>query len=152
AAPLPRVQTPSNEPPSSQLHVPPTEPAMTAVRLPTPPARSQPAPRIPTPVSSVHPLVPDTERATLTVIHGVNAGATFILARARVLSGRDPLALVRVDEPAVSRCHALVERLPNGHYMVTDLQSTNGTFVAGHPIKRTELAPGSRIQLGPSLV
>jgi diguanylate cyclase (GGDEF)-like protein len=92
------------------------------------------------------------ERGTLTVIHGSRAGETFLLDRQQVLIGRDATAHIRLEDPAISRCHALVERLPDGHYVLMDLGSTNGTFVAGHAIVRAGLALGARIQLGPRIV
>jgi diguanylate cyclase (GGDEF)-like protein len=52
----------------------------------------------------------------------------------------------------VSREHALVTCRSDGAYWIEDLESTNGTFVAGERIKMRELKSGERLQLGPSLV
>lgn len=59
------------------------------------------------------------------------------LARAatkpRMVVGRSPEADIVVDSPHVSLRHVLVEQKPDG-FLVTDLRSTNGTFVNGERI------------------
>lgn len=53
-----------------------------------------------------------------------------------------------LDNPQVSRHHAVVERAGGGH-VLRDLGSTNGTFVNGRRIAERTLAPGDIIQIGP---
>jgi pSer/pThr/pTyr-binding forkhead associated (FHA) protein len=53
-----------------------------------------------------------------------------------------------VDAALVSRVHCRITVLPSGELEVTDLESTNGTFVNGQRIDRARLAPGDRIQVG----
>ncbi len=53
-----------------------------------------------------------------------------------------------IDHPTVSRKHAIL-RHQNGRYSVTDLDSSNGTFVNGQRIKRPVLIqPGDEISFG----
>ena len=51
----------------------------------------------------------------------------------------------------MSRRHAFIS-VENGIYVVEDLGSANGTYVAGQRIQRRELVSGDRIQLGPRIV
>jgi ABC-type multidrug transport system ATPase subunit/pSer/pThr/pTyr-binding forkhead associated (FHA) protein len=63
--------------------------------------------------------------------------------------GRDPECDVRLDASLVSWRHARVDRVEGGH-SVTDLNSTNGTFVNGQPVKgRRALKAGDIIHIGP---
>ena len=73
------------------------------------------------------------------------------------LRGRDTLKLGRdlqndtvIDHPSVSRFHAAIER-KDGSLLITDLGSTNGTFVNGKQITSDRvLRPGDTIRIGPS--
>jgi pSer/pThr/pTyr-binding forkhead associated (FHA) protein len=53
-----------------------------------------------------------------------------------------------VDAALVSRVHCRITALPSGELEVTDLESTNGTFVNGQRVEQTRLSPGDRIQVG----
>jgi hypothetical protein len=64
-----------------------------------------------------------------------------------LLLGREDHCDVRLDNATVSRRHArLLYR--DGHWVVQDLDSTNGTFVNGARVHRSELRPGDRLHLG----
>lgn len=55
------------------------------------------------------------------------------------------------DDPALSRRHAVLRRLPDGGYAIEDLGSTNGTEVNGQPIPAgvpVALGDGDRVHLG----
>ena len=53
-----------------------------------------------------------------------------------------------VDAALVSRVHCRLTALPSGELEITDLASTNGTFVNGTRIQQARVAPGDRIQIG----
>jgi diguanylate cyclase (GGDEF)-like protein len=91
------------------------------------------------------------ERATLTVLTGMEAGQVYSLAETGCTIGREPGVEIVVDDQAVSRKHARILPMAGG-FFIEDLQSTNGTFVSGTRVARVELSPGDRIQLGPNLV
>jgi pSer/pThr/pTyr-binding forkhead associated (FHA) protein len=61
--------------------------------------------------------------------------------------GRSPGAQFIVDAALVSRLHC---RLSAGatELQVDDLDSTNGTFVNGHRVKRSSLKEGDRLGVG----
>jgi pSer/pThr/pTyr-binding forkhead associated (FHA) protein len=64
-----------------------------------------------------------------------------------VVVGRDPRVDVVLDEPRVSKRHALLER-DDDRWCVTDLGSKNGTTVNGEPAARVRLRDGDWISFG----
>ena len=68
---------------------------------------------------------------------------------AEVTIGRDPNGEVVLDNPGVSRRHALLRPLPHGGAVVVDLNSSAGSFVNGHRFDEHELTVGDRLQIGP---
>ena len=78
-----------------------------------------------------------------------HAGREFALAEGDNLVGRDPDACVFIDDPSVSRRHALIRIGPH-QALIEDLRSRNGTFVDGRRIEAgAELRQGSIIGAGP---
>ncbi len=69
------------------------------------------------------------------------------LEATRFTVGRDPSAGLCIADSSISRQHALIERTPEG-YRITDLASTNGTWVNEHRVESSALEPGDRVQLG----
>jgi len=63
--------------------------------------------------------------------------------------GREPGVEVCLNDPGVSRKHATVGPKPGGGVVVTDLNSTAGSFVNGHRFDTHELTIGDRLQVGP---
>ena len=61
--------------------------------------------------------------------------------------GRDPNATVFLDNLGVSRQHAKIEPTSTG-FRVTDLQSSNGTFLNDQPIQESDLKDGDLLQVG----
>ncbi len=92
------------------------------------------------------------DRATLTVLTGINAGQVFALDGTEHVVGRGTDADVWVEDGGVSRRHARVTCRSDGRYFVEDLGSTNGTFVGAQRVEVGEIRPGDRLQLGPNLV
>lgn len=75
---------------------------------------------------------------------------TFVLSEGDNVVGRDPRCEVWVDHSGVSRRHALIriERAA-GRPVITDLESTNGTFVDGKRVADpTPLSDGDTIKVG----
>jgi pSer/pThr/pTyr-binding forkhead associated (FHA) protein len=65
----------------------------------------------------------------------------------RQFIGRSRHSDVVLDDPTVSRVHAVVCR-QNGRWAITDLDSVNGVVVNGARVKRAVLEPGDVILLG----
>jgi anaerobic nitric oxide reductase transcription regulator len=74
--------------------------------------------------------------------------ATFELAEKSTL-GRAPGNKIAIDDPAVSRSHALVRAEPDGGFFIIDTGSANGTFVNGQRIRAAmRLHSGDIVRLG----
>ncbi|MBD3241244.1 MAG: FHA domain-containing protein, partial [Chitinivibrionales bacterium] len=68
----------------------------------------------------------------------------------RTLSiGRDETCDLRCAHPLVSRFHASLHVSAEGGCVISDQQSTNGTFVNGRRVRRQELQHGDIVQVGP---
>jgi hypothetical protein len=64
-----------------------------------------------------------------------------------LLVGRHDICDVMVGHPSVSRRHARLT-FRDGHWVLRDLDSTNGTRVNGRRVVRCRLEPGDRLSLG----
>jgi DNA-binding winged helix-turn-helix (wHTH) protein len=75
---------------------------------------------------------------------------TFALADGDTIIGRDPRCNVWLDHSGVSRRHAQIRiGTESDRPMLSDLGSTNGTFVRGQRVERpTPLADGDVIKVG----
>ena len=85
----------------------------------------------------------------LFTIHGPDVGKTVPLDRP-IQFGRESENDICIPDGKVSRAHAKIEPTENG-YSLTDLGSTNGTFVNDRPIDHTvQLRIGDTITIGPA--
>ncbi len=91
------------------------------------------------------------DRMTLTFVNGMAAGQVSSVSSTGCILGRSPEADIFVDDEAVSRRHARVTRTPQGA-LLEDLGSSNGTFVEGTRVNRTQLSSGDRVQLGATVL
>jgi hypothetical protein len=62
--------------------------------------------------------------------------------------GRSAMANVRLDDPTVSRRHALIVRQPDGGLRVLDDRSLNGIFVNGERADWARLGEGDELTVG----
>ena len=88
---------------------------------------------------------------SLFVIHGNDQGTRFELEEGVVGLGRDSSNAIQLHDTEVSRQHAEVRRIA-GAYVVTDLNSSNGTFVNGKRVREHVLASGDQLQVGRTLM
>jgi hypothetical protein len=91
--------------------------------------------------------LPVGQRFSLAVILGANAGQIFTLRKPRVFLGRGAGCDVVLQDSEVSRRHAMLEIRGDGA-MMSDLGSTNGTFVDGTRIQKAALASHQEFSLG----
>lgn len=90
--------------------------------------------------------------ASLYVIRGKNQGRHFVLRNDAMTLGRDAANPIHVQDTEVSRRHAEIRELRPNEYQLTDLGSSNGTFVNGARIDTTTVRSGDRIQVGKTLM
>ena len=81
-------------------------------------------------------------------IHPVDLDSGLItLGEKPFVIGREPGSDLMIGERAISRQHAKFEKSKEG-FTVTDLGSTNGTWVNGEEIEVAQLRSGDRIRIG----
>ena len=79
----------------------------------------------------------------------IRMGATALGMKTSLVIGRNPQADIPLQAPIVSWHHARLDHMPQGH-VLTDLNSTNGTFVNGQRLVRSHpLQQGDVVQIGP---
>jgi two-component system NtrC family sensor kinase len=89
--------------------------------------------------------------ASLFVIRGNDQGVRFELEDEILRLGRDSASTLRLHDTEVSRQHAELRRTSDG-FTISDLHSSNGTFVNGRRVKTHELTSGDQLQLGGTLM
>ncbi|NND01293.1 MAG: FHA domain-containing protein [Acidimicrobiia bacterium] len=83
----------------------------------------------------------------LVVEGGPQTGLTYVLGDGETPAGRAPESDVFLADVTVSRHHAVFKVDADG-LTVTDLGSTNGTYVNGRRHETAALAPGDEVMLG----
>jgi hypothetical protein len=78
--------------------------------------------------------------------HG--AVSVFLIERGWTRIGRSPTADLRIDDPSVSRRHALVVAEPGKALRVLDDRSLNGVFVNGEAVEWGPLRDGDELTVG----
>ncbi|MCA9078737.1 MAG: FHA domain-containing protein [Planctomycetaceae bacterium] len=81
------------------------------------------------------------------ILDGLERGVVFAELQTPVSIGREDDNDIRLNDERVSRFHAKVQD-DDGHIILTDLQSTNGTRVNGHPVQVHVLHVGDQLQIG----
>jgi FHA domain-containing protein/zinc ribbon family protein len=76
------------------------------------------------------------------------APTLFTLPEGWTRIGRSAAADLRLDDPTVSRRHALVVRTEGGELRALDDRSLNGLFVNGERVEWTPLADGDELEIG----
>lgn len=80
-----------------------------------------------------------TERGEI-VVHAIERGWTRI--------GRSATADLRLDDPSVSRRHALIVAEPGKRLRVLDDRSLNGVLINGEPVEWAALKDGDELAIG----
>jgi transcriptional regulator with GAF, ATPase, and Fis domain/pSer/pThr/pTyr-binding forkhead associated (FHA) protein len=83
----------------------------------------------------------------LVVVSGTNKGTVARLNQDEMIIGRDATNGLFLSEEAVSRKHCAIQS-KDGVYRIIDLNSRNGTFVNGIPVREKILQHGNTIRLG----
>jgi pSer/pThr/pTyr-binding forkhead associated (FHA) protein len=85
---------------------------------------------------------------TLSVEKNGQAHAVYTLCKDRIIMGRHADCDVMLDDPAVSRKHAIIE-CKQGRVVVADAFSKNGTVVNNRCISSCDLRGGDEIVIQP---
>jgi len=93
------------------------------------------------------PPLPPNRRYSLAILLGADAGNIRPLTQARVFLGRGPGCDIQLHDSEVSRRHAMIE-VRGDEITLTDLGSTNGTFIRGEPVQITTLSNRQEFILG----
>src|SRR5271157_190001 len=88
---------------------------------------------------------------TFQVLEGIDKGRIFRELPIPLTIGREEGNLLRLNDERVSRFHAKVQQ-DGGDFILTDLESTNGTRVNGHVVQIRRLRAGDRVGVGRSLL
>ena len=94
---------------------------------------------------------PTAAPAPVLVVRENGRERTITLDGETVSIGRLPQCEVALADKGASRRHAQI-RLKDGVATLTDLGSTNGTEVNGHPVQTTSLEDGDRITIGATVL
>jgi Nif-specific regulatory protein len=84
----------------------------------------------------------------LIVVSGKSKGIVFALDKKDTSIGREPTNDICLNEPSVSRQHCLIKQEEDNCFFIQDLESFNGTFVNGTPIKRRKIEHGDQVGIG----
>lgn len=108
-----------------------------------------------TSASAIPPFSPEAEQRdhSLVVVQGLSLGHRVRVGSKKLTIGRMPDCDFFVADSEVSSHHCVVEAsVKQTHVCVTDLQSTNGTFVEGVRVTEpTRLANGGLLRVGSQL-
>jgi len=92
--------------------------------------------------------------AALIIIEGTEIGRNYLLRRSKYTIGRSLEADISIkNDPVISRHHAKIEAIfekqtKTTKYLLTDLNSSNQTFVNGQQIDQKFLSEGDKIHIG----
>jgi predicted component of type VI protein secretion system len=84
---------------------------------------------------------------TLSVLEGLERGLVYQDLETPVTIGREEDNVIQLNDERVSRVHAKLQE-DRSQVILTDLNSTNGSRVNGHPVQLRVLQPGDHVQIG----
>lgn len=85
------------------------------------------------------------------IVEGKNQWRDFRIKGSQSNIGRDPKSDIVIEDEHVSAVHASI-RVKEDKVILTDLDSSNGTYVNGHEISRTELKDNDLIKVGDTVL
>lgn len=92
----------------------------------------------------------DNQRAVEVLVYGRSGFiGSFVFPESKVTIGRDSKSMVHLDDPLVSRNHALLT-LEGGLFRIKDMGSRTGIKINGTPVRpRQPIEPSDDITIGP---
>jgi hypothetical protein len=88
---------------------------------------------------------------TIQVIEGLERGQVYTGLAPPISIGREDDNHIRLNDERVSRFHAKIQEDGN-RIILTDLDSTNGTRVNGHPVQMRVMQIGDQVSIGRCLL
>jgi pSer/pThr/pTyr-binding forkhead associated (FHA) protein len=88
---------------------------------------------------------------TIQVLEGFERGKIFAELVTPVTIGREEDNTIQLNDERVSRFHVKIQE-DAGNLILTDLESTNGTRLNGHPVQMHVLRFGDQLSIGRSLL
>jgi len=90
-------------------------------------------------------------RITIQVLEGFERGRVFGDLPTPVTIGREEDNTIQLNDERVSRFHVKIQE-DEGRIILTDLDSTNGTRINGHPVQMRVLQFGDQLSIGRSIL
>lgn len=90
-------------------------------------------------------------RITIQIVEGFERGRVLADLPTPVSIGREEDNTIQLNDERVSRFHVKIQE-DGGKIIITDLDSTNGTRINGHPVQMRVLLPGDQLSIGRSLL
>jgi pSer/pThr/pTyr-binding forkhead associated (FHA) protein len=90
-------------------------------------------------------------RITFQVLEGFERGRIFGDLPTPVTIGREEDNTIQLNDERVSRFHVKIQE-DGGRIILTDLESTNGTRINGHPVQMRVLQFGDQLSIGRSIL
>ena len=84
---------------------------------------------------------------TIQILEGLERGKVYSYLEPPFTIGREISNSIALNDESISRYHAKIQS-DNDKIILTDLGSTNGTRVNGHPVQLKVLKPGDQIHVG----
>lgn len=84
---------------------------------------------------------------TLKILEGIEKGKEFSRLTLPITIGRESDSDVQLNDDRISRAHVKLQD-HSGRVILTDLGSTNGTRVNGHPVQMRVMQPGDVLLVG----
>src|SRR5476651_1453763 len=88
---------------------------------------------------------------TFQILEGIDKGRVFRDLLTPLTIGREEGNILRLNDERVSRFHAKVQ-IDDDDYILTDLESTNGTRVNGTTVQIRRLRIGDKVGVGRSVL
>jgi diguanylate cyclase (GGDEF)-like protein len=96
--------------------------------------------------------VAEKSKPCLIVLAGLDMGKAVFITDGEFIVGRDPSCDLALQDDGISRRHIKITKLSGNNILVTDLNTTNGTYANGTLVKETVLNPSKKILLGRNTV
>ena len=91
--------------------------------------------------------LPLNKELYLEILDGPRKGLRYKFPKGNIIIGRSKEADLTVEDDKISRKHAIIEAFARDLIFISDLASTNGTFVNGMQVRTIKLRDGDSIKV-----